>query len=205
MNIAVMTTKQWYRALLEDRILMQPSDLSTPPILLPVRVESLLPNNDWKSAWRLVRTKGLRSQHSSFLFKLLHQLLPTQDRISRITKDSGVCKVCLVENDDLLHALYQCPNSRATADHLLGLVHVAVPDLPPDKLLRLDFGTELNEDEVLPLLTIVSTGLMYIWQARAEKKRPTQYKMRAEIEAEISILRKTRYCASADRVLEIIV
>ena len=205
MNIAVMTTKQWYRTLLEDRVLMQPYDPNSPPVLLPVRVESLLPNVDWKSAWRLLRTKGLRSLQSSFLFKLLHQLLPTQDRISRITRDSGMCKVCLVANDDLLHALLQCPDSRAAGDHLLGLVQVAIPDLPPDKLLRLDFGTELNEVDVLPLLTIISTGLMYIWQARVEKKRPTQYKMRAEIEAEISILRKSRYWASADRVLEIIV
>ena len=50
MNIAVMTTKQWYRTLLEDRVLMQPYDPNSPPMLLPVRVESLLPNVDWKPA-----------------------------------------------------------------------------------------------------------------------------------------------------------
>ena len=205
MNIAVMTTKQWYRALLEDRILMQPTELISTPVLHPVRVESLLPDNDWKTTWRLLRTKGLNSQQSSFLFKLLHQLLPTQDRIGRITREARACKKCHHETDDLLHALLLCPDSRATADKLLGYVQVVVPDISPDRLLLLDFGTELGEADILPVLSIVSTGLSYIWQARAEKKRPTQHKMRAEIEAEISILRKTRYCAMTDRMLEIIV
>ena len=44
-----------------------------------------------------------------------------------------------------------------------------------------------------------------MWQARAIKKTVTQYKMRAEVEAVISILRKTRFSASADRLLEIVI
>ena len=143
------------------------SELNSTPVLNPIRVESLLPDNDWKTTWRLLRTKGLSSQQSSFLFKLLHQLLPTQDRIGRITREPGICKVCHLETDHLLHALLLCPDSRATADKLLGFVHVVVPDLDPDRLLLLDFGTELGEADTLPVLSIVSTGLRYIWEARA--------------------------------------
>ena len=121
MNISTMTTKQWYRLLLEDRILMQTGAGGTSQELLPVQVE-------------------------------------------------------------LLHA-----------------------GLSPQAMLKLDFGQELDETDQLATLVILATGLMYIWQARSDKKVVVQYKMKAEIEAVISILRKTRYCASADRMLEIIV
>ena len=81
LNISVMTTKQWYRALLEDRVMMKPGVDGSPPALLPTRVEVLMPQQDWPAAWLLSKTKGLSSENSSFLFKLVHQLLPTQDRV----------------------------------------------------------------------------------------------------------------------------
>jgi hypothetical protein len=43
---------------------------------------------------------------------------------------------------------------------------------------------------------------MYIWEARAEKKPITLYKMRAEIEAKISILSRTRHGNAAIKMLE---
>ena len=82
---------------------------------------------------------------------------------------------------------------------------ILLPGLPPHKLLRLDLGAGLEETDQLATLCLISTFLKYIWQARADKKVVTQYKMRAEVEALITILRKTRYSASADRLLEIII
>ena len=61
------------------------------------------------------------------------------------------CTGTIYNTDDLFHALLLYPDNMATADHRPDLVHVAVPDLPPDKLRRLDFGTELGEADVLPL------------------------------------------------------
>ena len=205
LNISVMTTKQWYQILLEDRALMQPGAAGAPQVLLPVRVEQLVPEQDWPATWTLARTKGLSSEQTTFLFKLLHQLLPTQDRINRITNEPGICKICNSATEDLYHALFSCTSSRATADLLLSYVHTVVPGLPPHKLLRLDLGAGLEETDQLATLCLISTSLKYIWQARADKKVVTQYKMRAEVEALITILRKTRYSASADRLLEIII
>ena len=88
---------------------------------------------------------------------------------------------------------------------LLSFAHAAVPGLSSEAMLKLDFGQELEETDQLATLTILATGLMYIWQARSDKKVVVQYKMRAEIEAVISILRKTRFSAAADRMLEIII
>ena len=205
LNISSMTTKQWYKILLEDKILMNNSDDGSPQVLQPVRVEALQPGLDWQAIWKRSRTKGLSSDQTSFLFRLLHQLLPTQDRVNRITNVQGLCKHCHVTTEDLQHALFSCQHSRAAAEVLLGYAHITIPGLSPQGLLRLDFGCELEDDDLLATLCIISTGLNYIWQARADKKVVSQFMMRAEIEAIITILRKTRYEASADRMLEIII
>ena len=88
---------------------------------------------------------------------------------------------------------------------LLSFAQAAVPGLPPEAMLKLDFGQELEETDQLATLNILATGLMYIWQARSDKKVVVQHKMRSEIEAVISILRKTRFSIAADRMLELIV
>ena len=79
-----MRIKDWYRVLLEDRVLMSPATDSSPAILHPVRVESLHPSTDWPNTWRLARLRGLPSDLSSLLFRLLHGLLPSQDRVARL-------------------------------------------------------------------------------------------------------------------------
>ena len=165
----------------------------------------MMPDHDCPYTWSIARTKGLTSDQTAFLFKLLHQLLPTRERISRITNEQGLCRMCGHASEDLLHALFTCTESKATADQLLSYVHVTVPRLSPPGLLRLDLGSELDETDLLATLCIISTGLKYIWQARADKKRILQYKMRAELESIISILRKTRFSKSADRMLEMII
>ena len=200
-----MTTKQWYQLLLEDRVLKNTDADGTRQSLHPVRAEQLSPDLDWPAIWTLSRTKGLSSEQSTFIFKLLHCLLPTQDRISRITRDPGMCKACHTADEDIHHALVSCPTSQGVAAMLLGFVQIAVPGLSSQAMLRLDFGPDLNEVDTLATLSIISTGLMYIWQARSDKKVKHQYKMRADLEAAISILRKTRFKASADRMLEIII
>ena len=205
MNISTMSTKQWYKILLEDRILMNPAAPGTPLALLPVRVETLQPDLDWPAVWLMSRTKGLSSKQVSFLFKLLHQLLPTQERLQRITNDPGLCKLCHATSEDLSHALLSCPFSRDAGEKLLSYVHLSVPGLQPLGMLSLAFGVELEAVDKLATLAIIATGLEYIWQARAEKKVVSQFRMRSEVEAAISILRKTRWSAVADRMMEIII
>ena len=205
LNITVMSTKQWYRALLEDRVLMQAADNGSPQALLPVRVELLSPASDWQAIWPLSRTKGLSSEQCAFLFKLLHLLLPTQDRINRITDEPGLCKLCKTDIEDAHHALYSCQFSHGAASTLMSYLQITVPDTSSQSMLKLDFRHKLDDKDSLATLSILSTGFQYIWQARADKKVVNQYRMRAEIEASISILRKTRFAASADKMLEMII
>ena len=82
-NICTMTSKQWYRVLLDKTVLKEKTD-SGEFILKKCRAELKHPDNDWDTSWVLARLKGLESSQISFLWKMLHNLLPTQSRISRI-------------------------------------------------------------------------------------------------------------------------
>ena len=48
-------------------------------------------------------------------------------------------------------------------------------------------------EETLAVCVILSVGLKYIWESRVGKKVVVVFKMRAEIEAVVSILRRSRH------------
>ena len=48
LNVAVMSIKQWYTVIMEDRVLMSPATENTPSCLLSVRAEILSPSVDWR-------------------------------------------------------------------------------------------------------------------------------------------------------------
>ena len=87
---------------------------------------------------------------------------------------------------------------------LLGCVQQILPDLSAEAAVLLDLGCVLPEEENLAVLCILSTGLRYIWEARVARKLVTMFRMRAEIEARVSILRKTRFQNSAQLITELI-
>ena len=56
-----------------------------------------------------------------FLFKLLHGLLPTQDRILRlkIKWSDGICQNCNEASDSLIHAFFECDTSKEVGLNIL--------------------------------------------------------------------------------------
>ena len=193
---------------MESQVLMSPATATSPPTLLPVRAELLQPTVDWPGTWSLARTKGLGSDLTAFLFRLLHHLLPTQDRVARLggsqADPPGRCTHCQADVEDQLHAFFSCQKSMVAGLALLGYVQQATPNLNPEEALRLELGHDLSDVDELASVCLLSTGLKYIWETRAEKKPIILYKMRAEIEAKISILRRTRHENSAIKMLEMI-
>ena len=204
LNISAISLKQWYTLLLEDKVLKNDD---TPAALLPVRSELLHPNTDWEQVWQLTRTKGLGPELTSFQFKMIHELLPTQERIARLglhEGQPGLCLLCRVEAEGLVHAFFDCTKNMQVGLALLGCVQQLVPDLSTDAAVLVDFGCVLPEEENLAIQCILITGLRYIWETRLAKKVVTTFRMRAEIEAKVSILRKTRYQASAVIMAELL-
>ena len=207
MNIATMTTKQWYSVLLEDKVIMNPATETSAATLIPVRIETIHPNTDWPTVWKLVRMKGLGSELISFQLKMLHSLLPTRDRVARlglVEGQAGLCLHCRIDVEDLTHCFFDCSRNMVVGLALLGCVQQIIPDLSADAAVRLDFRLRLTDEENMAALDILITGLKYIWELRSAKKVVLKYKMRAEIEAMVSILRKTRHQNTATRIEDLI-
>ena len=157
-----MTIKNWYKSLLTDQVLVdQVEGLS---VLKPTRLESKLLNVDWSESYRLIRLQGLDSVLSSFAFKIVHHLLPTQDRVKRLGLDqpsqNGFCQICRVEVETLCHAFFECQNNLSSGKYLLTLTQK--PGLMYSSLVRLQFGHQLPKEKELAMMYLITTGLSCI-------------------------------------------
>ena len=61
----------------------------------------------------------------------------------------------------------------------------------------MNFGCVLPEEQNLAVQCLLMTGLKYIWEARLAKKVVSMHRMRAEVEAKVALLRKSRFLRSA--------
>ena len=61
LNIATMTTSQWYRVLLEKEITME-DYVDSPSVYRKCRAELSSPETDWETSWRRARLRGLGSE-----------------------------------------------------------------------------------------------------------------------------------------------
>ena len=88
LNIASLTEGQWYKLLTEDKITMEVVEGQSRQ-LMSCRVELASPTTDWEVTWRRARLKGLGPELTSFLFKVLHQLLATKKGLPGPTPQSA--------------------------------------------------------------------------------------------------------------------
>ena len=113
LNVAKLSCSQWCHLFLEKLLKSPNNDEETPAEYTPCRTELANPQNDWEKTWRLARLQGLGPEITTFLWRLLHRLLPIQDRVHRITSNNSSsspnCQLCqegLLE--DQQHAFFQC-------------------------------------------------------------------------------------------------
>ena len=66
MNVATMSTSQWYRVLVEENNTMVEHE-GSPREYIKSRAELSSPNTDWDTCWNRARLKGLGSEATSFL------------------------------------------------------------------------------------------------------------------------------------------
>ena len=104
LNVLKMSEKQWYTHLLEDQVIKEFKE-DGEEVYKPCRVEVASTTTNWEETWRLARLAGLGPKNVSFLFRLLHQTLPTQERIARTRPgSSSACKAlgCQTNAEDTL-------------------------------------------------------------------------------------------------------
>ena len=123
-----------------------------------IKIKSVIQLLDWTNTWRLARLPGLGAEHCSFLFRLLHNLLPTRERLNRINSSSTItCRLCQ-DNipEDQTHALFSCSFNNEAGQRLLDVL-----DTSPEKLLRLEVTVE--DDLEFPATWLTSAVLLSIW------------------------------------------
>ena len=178
-------------------------DIAGVQTLLPLRVELASPSNQWDQTWNLARQQMLGPNLTSFLFKLLHQILPTAERTSRILPNqSPNCAQCTgPQVDTLQHAFFDCHASQAAGTLLLRGLQKIVPSLTPAKILTLNF--QPSEEQKFSITWSIAHFLSSLWKLRTEKKSIELRKIRSEMEASCRLLRESRL-ASTRELLNII-
>ena len=195
LRVATLSIGSWYKVLIENNITMT-SNNDVTSSLKPCKAEVNNPGVDWPLSWRLASLRGLSSDDQTFLWRMLHNILPTQERLHRMglpNAPSPNCTLCDTPTpDQLQHSLLTCPQNMEVADWLLDKLRVHIPALSPQQLVLLDFG-QLQEDLELPITWLVAQVLGEIWKLRKDKKAPRLFQTRAMLEAGITIMRKTIY------------
>ena len=84
------------------------------------RTELATPDCDWERSWKRARLKGLGTKASSFLWKLLHDILPNEQRLHRILPNiSEFLKLYPNQSvADLTHSLFQFVSTRSVVEWL---------------------------------------------------------------------------------------
>ena len=193
-DLVSMTGKDWYHFILASVIGHEEE-------LTPCRVEILHPLHDWTNTWALARLSGLSSLSMTFLFQLLHQILPCRERLARILPrvENNNCRVCETGgNDSLVHSLVECAGSRECFNWMMAGLNKFCDNLTPEKLLLLDvkLAAPLPHNE-LPLIWFSSEVMRRMFAYRKEEKKCRLYEIRAELEAEINLVRHSKYADMA--------
>ena len=171
--------------------------------LVPCRAETRNPEHDWEATWHRARLPGLGSELMSFLFKVVHDLLPTQERVSRTSPAvNGVCRMCPSnDTEDLEHALVSCE-----ANQGIGLA--VLDSLPLDRRVQgqhaLKLQLPLEDHQELSVVWFLAAAWSSMWGSRKMSRRPELYRVRADLEAKVSLLRETRHSESAAEITTMI-
>ena len=141
----------------------------------------------------------------SLLFRVIHQTLPTQERVTR-TKP-GASTICRVQGcsanvtEDIPHALLYCPANGRIGHNLLSCLREIQPGLQADAALRLEIQVE--EEHELPVVWMLAPLLRIVWNLRKSRSKIRPYQVRSQLEAEINLLRETSYSLAVPKIEEL--
>ena len=163
------------------------------------KIETRNPDANWERIWRNGRLSCLDNNSLSFAFMLIHDLLPSESKVSEIIGSSPPeCKFSCQHISDYLHIFFECFHSSAIGDWLSKILTKFDPSTNMSAILKLDFE---GSDSVIWLVVQVM-GL--IWERRKSKKSITLTECREKIYTDAMILLETKHLNTASIILQII-
>ena len=150
---------------------------------------------------RVLRTRGIPSNVSSTMWKAIHNIPPTKDRLDKISnvqsEDKGKCRLCPQIMDNTFHSLTQCQNSWLAAKFLLKIIQFLHQPAIMYDILYLQCDTKNVLD--LPISWLASTGLHLIWRNKAGNGI-TPKTMLSELLVRNKVLFNSRYSWEHSRI-----
>ena len=90
--------------------------VSSRSVPVPMKIEINLPKINWKRSWEMLNCKGLPPTETSFLWRMIHNLLPVPTRLHRMKMANAITNLCTLCDDnsvgDLKHCLLTCAFNR---------------------------------------------------------------------------------------------
>ena len=149
LQVHQLSTGMWYRALLKHFVLTEKDENEFVFDILP-KVQLRNPFVDWQVTWSYLCNPALGSQESSFLFRWIHNLLPTQQILAKVLRSqhsSQLCSLCdLQVVGDLLHSTFRCSFNSGVDRWLISSLQKVWPNLEDKDLLYLRFSTDRPTD-----------------------------------------------------------
>ena len=193
-----MTEKDWSRTLTEDEVTMKTNPETGLKAFRPCKAELNSISTDWDLSWALCRQQGMAPDLSSFLWKMLLDLLCTQQRLHRIgASPSDLCKLCTTETGTLEHELINCSHNGNTGLSLVTCLQTHIPTITAQILLHLEL-VHLDTSMQLPMTILVAVTLGCIWKMRSTNSRVCAYQVRSQLEQAVNMLRTTRLSDAAE-------
>ena len=135
------------------------------------RVESKSPEIDWPMVWIRMRMPCLGSSTHSFLFKLINNILPTDERLARILPNSSCyCKVCVPQTTvgDIQHWLLHCQVTDSVGLWLLQCISRFSPSpVTRSEITSLSFNCCQDWEE--SIVWVTANTLRYLWESGASE------------------------------------
>ena len=198
-SIATLSEGDLCKLLIEDNITMLENLDENTREFRPCKAELASPSTDWTLSWSLCRHPWLSPDLSSFLWKMLLDLLSTQKKLNKMGANlSPICKLCKQDTGSLQHELLDCNLNDNTGQLLLSTLQSHIPSLTSASLLHLEFSN-LEEKKHLPATILTAVTLSCIWKERTTSSKVWAYQVRSELEQTINLFRIARPgSASAD-------
>ena len=167
------TSKIWYTYLLDKNVLMsQNMDNDGRPICesKKVRGEVELVELDWDTIWERARLPGLSNSARTFLLKFLHNILTTQERLNKITRNtpSPNCTTCQVPDHAWHHVFTSCQDTQEEMSFAKDLVATVDPTVTLERMVFLQFEA-FDQDSLLTAVWITAETMEYTWSRRKNK------------------------------------
>ena len=138
----------------------------------------------------------------------LHNLLPTQERLYRVLPNKVLSPTCVLCPQaifgDQLHSLILCPFNNGVGLWLYRCIRQLFPALESPQLISLNFETNYKSEKIFSAIWMIAKTLLIIWSSRTSNTVNTITITRASLEAEIMLLRKTRFRSHADGLKNLI-